>query len=188
MLSPPKDKKHFSAIDVALPPLGLSESAEDAVSESKKKVPCRSNRQLTKWLIWLTSLFISTVPLYVIPLVKFRVIENYNDWAGDIFGNVGILMIALSCSVSVMLELGGKNYNGFRYFIKIMILGIMGCSSVVYTVAYIVFTAIEEYAKVTGMTFNLSNTPELVSLHIVFILIMFILGTLSFFIKKEQAV
>jgi len=55
-------------------------------------------------IIWIFGIFISILPLLIIPIIKLFTQINYSDWLNDIFNNMEILMVCVTMAVTAIFD------------------------------------------------------------------------------------
>jgi hypothetical protein len=129
-------------------------------------------------LIWFSGIIVSAIPLFVAPLVKLGVVENYNAWFNDIFNNGEVLIIAVCLAVPVIFHsFTGEQQKwslifGFSFFLFIII-----CIFVYCTV-----TGITEFARLTES--EKQPSYRLGKINCAMLVIMFMLGLVSFIVPR----
>jgi len=139
---------------------------------------------LLNWVIWVISILVSALPLFVVPFVKSLVQDCYTGWFNDIFNNAGIIIISVSLAVATVLELITGNQKpkfalllgSFLFFL--ILLGIL---------VYGVVTGISEYAVLAELE-QPKSLNKLAKINIVFFVMMFILSSILFVIRKRRFV
>jgi len=134
-------------------------------------------------VIWILGIFVSAIPVFLVPFVKLGVDGKNNTWFTDIFNNCEVLIISVCLAVPVLfhaLTKKTKKHQNWAFILSVVIF--------IFTVY-----SIAVYCTVAGMTLfaemtNSETQPkyQLGWINFLFLLIMFLLGFTSLMLESKR--
>jgi len=131
-------------------------------------------------VIWVLGIFVSSIPLFVTPLVKLGIYESYNNWFNDIFNNGEILIISVCLAVPAIFNALTKEQKKLSFILGVLLfIFTLFCLFV-----YCTTDGVTTFAKITKD--EIQPMYQLGKINGIILIIMFLLGLLSFFTFKQE--
>jgi len=132
------------------------------------------------WRIWIISLLFPVAALVIVPLGRWLTQSDYTGWCKDIFGDRGIIMIAVSMLVAARFELSAENQIGKRKINRYIMDNILLVLALAGFLFYTTITVIAE-EKVNLLLIN-----RVITINIIALVTALISGTCSFIRRRKS--